>query len=119
MLKNIDKNKNPFKVPENYFEGLTQDVMNSLPPQEKQGKKVSLWKKVLPWTGVAAVIAVVVVTVSTFGKMPEVITQDEKGSQNAKMYQQTIAYNDVEDYFLFLEDESTEAEYIDVLFEEL
>lgn len=118
MLDNFDKNKNPFKVPENYFEGLTKDIMNSLPAKEMEVKKVALWRKVLPWTGVAAVVATIAIAVGALGDMPNMMMAEDKEGKEMTTHQQKMAYNEVEDYFLFLEDESTEAQYIDVLFEE-
>lgn len=119
MLDNFDKKKNPFSVPENYFEELTQNVMNNLPAKELEVKRVSLWRKVLPWTGVAAVVAVVVISVGTWGSMSDVRMADNAKGKEMVKSQQNMAYNDAEDYFLFLEDESIEAQYYeDVLFDE-
>lgn len=50
------KGKNPFTVPEGYFEGLTSQIMSQLPekPQEKE-KRISLMDRVRPWLYMAAV----------------------------------------------------------------
>lgn len=117
MLDKFDKNKNPFKVPDNYFEGLTEDIMNSLPTQETEVKRVPLWKKVLPWTGVAALIVAVAIAVNMWQVTPNLVAQKTDGVEEMTE-QERIAYNEAEDYILFLEDEFAEAEYNDVLFEE-
>lgn len=52
--------KNPFTVPEGYFEGLTSDVMNHLPEKEASvllQKEPTLWEKVKPWVYMAAMFA--------------------------------------------------------------
>lgn len=68
-MKNIDinelKNTDVFKVPENYFDTITEKVMSKIPAEEtkvisiNQGKKSSMtwWR----WSSVAACIAMVIV----------------------------------------------------------
>lgn len=116
MLESFDKNKNPFKVPENYFEGLTKDIMSSLPAQEVKAKRVVLWKKMLPWTGVAALVATIAIAVSLSGSMPNMLAEDNS-REETMTEKERIAYNEAEDYILFLEDESAAADYNDVLFD--
>ena len=54
-LDNI-KNKEPFRVPDQYFDTLTDQIMNSLPDVEhnKETPIVSLWDKVKPLAYLAA-----------------------------------------------------------------
>lgn len=123
MLDKYDKNRNPFKVPDNYFEGLTKDIMKSLPAKEdvKQAKKVTLWKKVLPWVGVAAAVTVIAISANLFKNSTSLMAEqdmDENKIEISTNSDQHLAYRDVEDYFLFMEEEAEEAEYIDLLFEE-
>ena len=122
MLDKYDKNRNPFKVPDNYFEGLTKDIMKSLPAKEdvKQAKKVTLWKKVLPWVGVAAAVTVIAISANLFKNSTSLMAEqdmDENKIEISTNSDQHLAYRDVEDYFLFMEEEAEEAEYIDLLFE--
>lgn len=51
-----DKKKNPFRVPEGYMEGLTDQIMARLPecPQQKETKVVSIADKIRPWLYLAA-----------------------------------------------------------------
>lgn len=119
MLDNLDNKKNPFTVPENYFEGLTKSVMDNLPAREVEVKKVPLWRKALPWTGVAAVVAVVAIAIGTFGDMPQTTMAENGEGEEMVRHEQNMVYNEVEDYFLFLEDEAIEAEYEEVLFNEV
>ena len=52
------KGKNPFTVPDGYFEGLTSQIMSQLPEKsEEEVKKVSLMDRVRPWLYMAAVFA--------------------------------------------------------------
>lgn len=53
------KGKNPFSVPEGYLEGLTTQIMSSLPekPHKEIPLRVSLIERVRPWLYMAAVFA--------------------------------------------------------------
>jgi hypothetical protein len=49
------KTKNPFKVPDGYFEGLTAQIMFQLPEKiDEETKVVSLWDRAKPWLYMAA-----------------------------------------------------------------
>lgn len=52
--------KNPFTVPEGYFEQLTAQVMDRLP--EKKPAKVAVMKRLRPWLYAAACVCVGVFT---------------------------------------------------------
>lgn len=54
------KEKNPFRVPEGYWEGLTDHIMEQLPEKEVVPvvtRKVTMMEYVRPWLYLAAVIA--------------------------------------------------------------
>ena len=47
--------KNPFTVPDNYFENISEEIMKNLPEKETPlPVKVSMWTKVKPWIYMAA-----------------------------------------------------------------
>ncbi|MDU1889241.1 MAG: hypothetical protein E6767_01005 [Dysgonomonas sp.] len=104
MLDNFDKKKSPFRVPENYFEDFSAQIMNKLPEkEEKKARIVPLWRKVLPWTGVAAVAFGIFFSVGVFNKTPE---------KPIELVGTTgIASTDEEDYYLFLQDEVINEQY--------
>lgn len=110
MLENIDKNKSPFKVPENYFENFNTEIMSKLPTkEEKKEKIVPLWRKIVPWTAVAAIFFGVLFITGVF----------RQGTQLDSIVTSSIASNSIEeDYFLFLEDEVAEAQYREIVFDE-
>lgn len=63
-LNEIDKTKNPFKVPENYFETLNEEIMSRLPEKEfVAAPPVTMWEKVKPWVYLAAMFIGIYVTV--------------------------------------------------------
>jgi len=54
------KEKNPFRVPEGYWEGLTDRMMEKLPEKEfvpVEPRKVTIMEYVRPWLYLAAIIA--------------------------------------------------------------
>ena len=52
------KGTNPFTVPEEYMEGLTERIMSQLPEKpEERAKRISLMDRVRPWLYMAAVFA--------------------------------------------------------------
>ncbi len=47
--------RNPFKVPDGYFENFTEDVMKQLPEKEYPAVgKITMWERVKPWLYMAA-----------------------------------------------------------------
>lgn len=69
--------KNPFKVPDGYFERLTDTVMSRLPETEpKVQPPVSVWEKVRPWLYMAAMFVGLMFTIRMFmGKYSQADSQ--------------------------------------------
>lgn len=119
MLNNFDKNKNPFKVPENYFENFNSKMMEQLPEKEEnKAKIVPLWKKVLPWTAVAAALFGILFSVGLFDKTdvsPDKVLAEQK-KDNIETLDAYLDEDDVEDYYLFLQDEVRKSQYKEMLY---
>jgi hypothetical protein len=111
MLDNIDKKKNPFKIPENYFENFNAGIMGKLPEkQAKKAKIVPLWKKALPWTAAAAILCRVIFT-------PGVLKENNKSVKPAaSITSGSTSSVDEDDYYGFLEDEVAKAYRYDGLY---
>lgn len=111
MLENIDKNKNPFKVPENYFENFNTEIMSKLPTKEEKKTKIApLWRKIVPWTAVAAMFFGILFITGVF-------KQGDNTMQINSVVSSGVASNSLEeDYFLFLEDEVADAKYREIMF---
>ncbi|MDR2955807.1 MAG: hypothetical protein LBV43_12070 [Prevotella sp.] len=114
MLDKFDKNKNPFKVPENYFENLNAEIMSKLPKEEIQEVKiVPLWKKIVPWTAIAAAFCGILF-------MTGILRQQDTSSDPLTAIDQTesamTASSLEDDYYLFLEDEVSNAKYMEMLY---
>ena len=59
-LEDIDKNSNPFKVPDGYFNGLSSDIMNKI--HEKP--MIRLSTHIIRAISIAAIILISVFTIS-------------------------------------------------------
>lgn len=112
MLEKYNKNKNPFSVPDDYFAGLTENIMNNLPDKKEKTKRIPLWRKIAPWSAAvaAALIAIIVWTNFLPHNMPD-ITIAHNTDEQAMYY----SIEEEEDYIMFLDEESMEAMYVDAL----
>ena len=72
ILQKIGK-KNPFTVPENYFENFTQELMDKLPAKEAvlQTEVPTLWQRVKPWLYMAAMFCGIMLSVRIFVGNPQ------------------------------------------------
>ena len=72
ILQEIGK-KNPFTVPENYFENFTQELMDKLPAKEAvfQTEAPTLWQRVKPWLYMAAMFCGIMLSVRIFVGNPQ------------------------------------------------
>lgn len=117
-MKNIDinelKNTEVFKVPNNYFDTLTERVMSKIPAEDNkvisinQGKKSSVawWK----WSSVAACISILVAGTVFLGKTLSSSDIDSAGlASNYDEYSQEEMLNysmlDGEDVYCYLSGE--------------
>ncbi len=118
LLKKVGV-RNPFEVPEGYFENFTSDLMRQLP--EKSGtsfavKAPTLWDKVKPWVYMAAMFAgaalIIRVASSQQGK-PEVLPTDE--AVREMEYISTVVDNSMlDDYSLYVYLTSTDEDDEDI-----
>lgn len=111
MLDNFDKTKNPFKVPENYFENFNREIMENLPAKENKAKIIPLWKKVLPWTAAAAIFCGVLFTTGVLEKS----SKTDLTNPNVTV-SQNLSSSLEDDYFLFLEDEVVKSQYKEMIY---
>jgi len=112
------KGKNPFKLPDGYFEGLTGQIMAQIPETSpKETKVVSLYVRMRPWLYLAAVFAGLLIVLRVF-MSPVSQETDDRGEAlylqalvTGEMLQ-VISEEDIE-YLEFLENH-----YLDRLFVE-
>jgi hypothetical protein len=82
--------KNPFTVPEGYFEQLAQQVMEKLPEKEKTQKKPALIMQLRPWLYAAACLCIGVFTAAVVFSNKTDNTQELK--KMATLEQENINY---------------------------
>ncbi len=60
--------RNPFQVPEGYFESFTQELMSKLPEKEAYVpmEEPSLWMRIKPWIYMAAMFVGIMLSVRVF-----------------------------------------------------
>lgn len=65
--------RNPFQVPNNYFEDFTQELMNKLPEKEPMPSmpELTLWQRVKPWIYMAAMFCGIMLSVRIFVGKPQ------------------------------------------------
>lgn len=121
MLNKPTNQKDLFKVPENYFENFNTQIMAQL-PDKKIIRVVPLWKKVLPWTAVAAAICGIVFSVGIFNSGDDTVAQKMNGVENSgnekSMASTTAPVSgvDEDEYFQYLKEEATMSSYRDMVY---
>ena len=83
--------RNPFKVPEGYFENLTENIMNNLPEQHIEKIKVTLWCKIKPWIYMAAMFCGIIFGAKLFIVKPTL--PQEMGIETAFNGEQDVLPN--------------------------
>ncbi len=70
LRKKLSTKENPFKVPENYFENFTSQMMDQLPekPARVEPKKTTTWQKFKPFLYMAAMFvgAALIIKVASY-----------------------------------------------------
>ena len=100
---------NAFKVPENYFEGLTSEVMNKLPEKEKvivAKKEVGRWDKFKPLLYMAAMFvgaALIIKVASTeFGPKSSLTDIDGIDIVSDQYISEAVNGSMMDDYSLYV-----------------
>lgn len=108
MLNDMDK-KNPFKVPDNYFENFNLEIMEKLPEKDKQVKKIPLWTTITKWSAAAAILAAVSLVGLNYIESSQ--------SNNATINKDENKASLENDYYQFIEEEATLLAYKDSFYE--
>ncbi len=125
-LKEIDKTKNPFKVPENYFAQFNEEIMNRLPEKEIiVPEPVSMWDRAKPWVYLAAMFVGLYITINFLVKTPGSgsTTEDQLANQqmlstspgNVESYWSTVQITE-EEFYQYLEEQLIDDSYFDYMY---
>ena len=98
---------NPFRVPENYFENFTQELMNKLPEKEPLSlmPEPTLWQRVKPWIYMTAMFVGIMLSVRIFVGEPQKndfpISLAEAANLPSEEWETLIRRTLVDDYTLY------------------
>ncbi len=111
MIDNKNK-KNPFGVPENYFQDFNAEIISKLPEKKvaENKKTIPLWKTVSKWA--AAIAIVTSMTFAGIHYMDNNIRNTSPGiaSEGSIIASENSAALE-NDYYQFLEEEATRIAY--------
>jgi len=124
-LEEIDKTKNPFKVPENYFALFHEEIMNLLPEKEFIApRRVTMWDRVKPWVYMAAMFIGLYVTIQFLiqDRDPDRMTTGQSAteqtltgtSQAGDNYWSTVQVTE-EEFYQYLEEQMVDDDYYDYM----
>lgn len=104
-------NKNPFTVPEGYFEQLSGSILSQLPERvEVAPQPVGVWKRIQPWLYMAAMFCGIALMVNLF-------TRTARQADASGLNLSSSA--DIEDFYQYYEEQLAESLYNEALFVDL
>ena len=99
------KNRQPFRVPEGYFENFTEDFMSRLPEkQETETKIVSFSERLKPLLYLAAMFAGALILINIFNYNKKVDPNDSNGTSVVASTGDSTASGDDSEFFEYIED---------------
>ena len=125
-LQDIDKNKTPFKVPDNYFENFNEEIMNLLPEKEFQAPvKITMWDRAKPWVYMAAMFLGLYFMINFLTnnngaadvQEPVVAEQSVEGATSTSNYWSTVHITE-EEFYNYLEDQLIDDGYYDYMYDQ-
>ena len=114
--------KNPFTVPDNYFDNLTNEIMEKLPEKKEnpmEEKDTSTWMKIRPWLYMAAMFIAILLPIryminSTSSDQTAITATNNEYEQLSDEYIDAIMdHSMMDDYTLYqyLTDADTDTYY--------
>lgn len=119
-LEEIDRKRNPFKVPDNYFARLNEEIMNHLPEKEiVPPQTVSLWEKVKPWVYMAAMFVGLYITIQFLTRQADNgnVASRQSVVQIQESYWSTVQVTE-EEFYQYLEEQLVEEGYFDYMYDQ-
>jgi len=119
-LEEIDRKRNPFKVPDNYFARLNEEIMNHLPEKEiVPPRTVPLWDKVKPWVYMAAMFVGLYITIQFLTRQPDNgnVASRQSVVQIQESYWSTVQVTE-EEFYQYLEEQLVEEGYFDYMYDQ-
>lgn len=96
LLDNGGFHRDPFKVPEGYFETLTQRTMNNIDAVEQRRRKHNLAMKLWKYSAAACIVIVAGIALWLHSPQPiDTVPQEEEAWQD--LYLSSLAYDDLDE----------------------
>lgn len=122
------KKKNPFTVPEGYFDRINEEIMNRLPEKEaRQPATVSMWEKAKPWVYMAAMFMGLFFSIQLLTKNAKNqggITRNgtanttEESAQIPDTYWSTVRVSE-EEFYQYIEEQLVRDGYYDYMYNQV
>ena len=95
--------KNPFTVPEGYFDHFAEELMNQLPEKETTPlPQIKLWDRVKPWVYMAAMFVGLMFTIRTFiGETQEESDMGNLSDMSDEYIESIVDQTMMDDYELY------------------
>lgn len=99
--------KNPFTVPEGYFENFSKELMNKLPEKEQMPalEPASTWQRIKPWAYMAAMFCGLMFTVRVVVGPPKqdtpIFTAAETEQFSDEYIETILDHSMMDDYTLY------------------
>lgn len=99
--------RNPFKVPDHYFEDFTRELMNRLPEKEVSPteQELTLWQRVKPWVYMTAMFCGLMLSARVFLGEPREesfpLTEAEAEGIPDEDWREIIQKSMMDDYSLY------------------
>lgn len=106
LLKKVGT-KNPFRVPDHYFEDFTQQLMSKLPEKESVSymPEATLWQRIKPWLYMAAMFCGIMLSVHLFVGNPHKdafpITMTDAKDLTVEEWEVMMSRTFINDYTLY------------------
>ncbi len=101
------RDRQPFRVPEGYFESFSEDLMSRLPEKtmpELKLKEISLYDRVKPWLYMAAAFVGIIVLFNVFNKTVGITSQSENNVTAKTALNNTAETEDNAEFLEYIED---------------
>lgn len=99
--------KNPFTVPESYFENFTRELMDKLPEKEVVNAQptITTWQRMKPWVYMAAMFCGLMLSVRVFVGKPSqetpILTAAETEQLTDEYVETIMDHSMMDDYTLY------------------
>ena len=99
--------KNPFTVPEGYFENFTRELMDKLPEKEviETQPTITTWQRMKPWVYMAAMFCGLMLSVRVFVGKPSqeapILTAAETEQLTDEYVETIMDHSMMDDYTLY------------------